>query len=262
MKKHSALLRASGILLVLTLGTSCLVGGTFAKYVTKGTGKDTARVAKWGVEVEVTGDGFLTSYGKDDSNFTIPNGGPSVKGDGSESITFTWNSNGASKEQTEEVSNVLAPGTEGTFGGVKITGEPEVAVEVETTANVVLTGWNVGGNRGDEFYCPLVFTIGDKTIKGLDYSSDTAGGEYSFENAIETAIQDATTKVLEAGTDLSTVGNNITYSWEWPFENANGTVASQDDELDTLLGNNAVGDSSEEIPAVLITVTTTVTQID
>lgn len=260
MKRNSKLMRASGILLVLTLITSCFVGGTFAKYVSKGEGKDTARVAKWGVEVEVTGDGFHTTYGKDDVSTTIPNSGPAVEGDGSESITFTWNSNGQAKTQTEEVSNVLAPGTKGTFGGVTITGTPEVAVKVETTANVVLTGWNVGSD--DEFYCPLVFTIGDQKINGLDYSKSTAGGAASFENAIKTAIQDATTQVLEAGTDLSAIGESIEYSWEWPFENAKGTADDQDDELDTKLGNNALGEDGAKIPAVLITVTTTVTQVN
>lgn len=259
MKKNNALMRASGILLVLTLGTSCFVGGTFAKYVTEGNGSDSARVAKWGVNVEVTGDGFKTAYDKDDVNATISDD-KSVRGNGSESIAFTWNANGKPETKTENVSNVLAPGTKGTFGGVKITGEPEVAVKVETTANVVLTGWNVG--EDDEFYCPLQFTIGDTKINGLDYSANTAGGEASFENAIKTAIQNATTKELAAGTDLSTVGDDITYSWEWPFEDATGTASSQSDELDTVLGNNALGEDDAEIPAVYIAVTTTVTQID
>lgn len=33
-------MRASGILLVLTLITSCFVGGTFAKYISEGQGED------------------------------------------------------------------------------------------------------------------------------------------------------------------------------------------------------------------------------
>ena len=53
MKKNSKLMRASFVLLVLTLITSCFVGGTFAKYVSEGEGTDSARVAKWGVEVTV-----------------------------------------------------------------------------------------------------------------------------------------------------------------------------------------------------------------
>lgn len=233
--KRNRWMRAGGLLLVLTLITSCFVGGTFAKYVSEAQGDDTARVAKWGVVVTVTGDGFKTSYGKD---YAYSN----VEGD-------------TVISSTEE--KVVAPGTKGTFGGVEITGKPEVAVKIETTADVDLSGWNVAD--GDEFYCPLVFTIGDKTINGLDYSRSTAGGEGSFENAIKDAIQKATTKEVEANTDLTAIGEDITYSWEWPFENAKGDVANQSDELDTKLGNNAANGNA---PTVSITVKTTVTQIN
>lgn len=233
--KRNRWMRAGGLLVVLTLITSCFVGGTFAKYVSEAQGDDTARVAKWGVVVTVTGDGFKTSYGKDYAYSNV--GGDTVI------------------SSTEE--KVVAPGTKGTFGGVKITGKPEVAVKIETTADVDLSGWNVADSG--EFYCPLVFTIGDKTINGLDYSKSTAGGESSFENAIKDAIQKATSKEVEANTDLTAIGEDITYSWEWPFENATGKVASQSDELDTKLGNNAANGNA---PTVSITVKTTVTQID
>ena len=235
---RNRLMKASAFLLVSTMATSCFVGSTFAKYVSEGEGSDSARVAKWGVKVEVTGDGFKTEYGKDDYNSNV---------DGNTVIS-----------STEE--KVVAPGTKGTFGGVKITGTPEVAVNVETIATVDLSGWNVAS--GGEFYCPLKFTVGDTTINGLDYSKDTAGGEGSFENDIKTAIQEATTKQLEAGTDLSTVGNDITYSWEWPFEKSTGDVARQDDILDTKLGDNAADDNPDNDPKISITVKTTVTQID
>ena len=235
---RNRLMKASAFLLVSTMATSCFVGSTFAKYVSEGEGEDSARVAKWGVEVTVTGDGFKTEYGKDDYQ-------SSVKG------------NTVISSTTEKV---VAPGTKGTFGGVKITGTPEVAVKVETTADVELSGWNVAS--GGEFYCPLKFTVGDTTINGLDYSSRTAGGESSFEYAIKTAIQEATTKQLEAGTDLSTVGDDITYSWEWPFEGSTGKVANQDDELDTILGDNAADGDTGNDPKINITVKTTVTQIN
>lgn len=237
MKRNSKLMRASGILLVLTLITSCFVGGTFAKYVSKGEGKDTARVAKWGVEVEVTGDGFHTTYGKDDVN-----AGSSI-----------------SNTVISDV-NVVAPGTKGTFGGVEITGTPEVAVKIETTADVQLSGWNVASD--DEFYCPLVFTIGEETINGLDFSSSTAGGEESFENAIKTAIEEATSQEVAAGTNLNTIGESIEYSWKWPFADATGSATNQDNELDTLLGDNAADGDTSNDPTISITVTTTVTQID
>lgn len=234
MKKNSKLMRASFVLLVLTLITSCFVGGTFAKYVSEGEGTDSARVAKWGVEVTVTGDGFHTTYSKDDVNSSV----------------------GSNTVISSNEKNVLAPGTKGTFGGVKITGTPEVAVKIETTADVDLSGWYVDGGN---FYCPVVFKIGNETINGLDYSSASAGGAASFEAAIKKAIQDATTKEIPANTDLSTIGENITYSWEWPFESATGGAANQSDELDTLLGNNAAGSN---VPTISIDVTTTVTQID
>ena len=133
-------------------------------------------------------------------------------------------------------------------------------MKIQTTAEVDLSGWNVAD--GGEFYCPLVFTIGDKTINGLDYSKSTAGGEGSFENAIKDAIQKATTKEVEANTDLTAIGEDITYSWEWPFENAKGTAANQSDELDTKLGDNAADNAPDNDPTIKITVKTTVTQIN
>ena len=197
--KESKLPKLAALLLVLTLATTCFVSGTFAKYVSEGEGEDAARVAKWGVKVEIAGDGFKTTYGKDEVNANVD--GPTV-------VSST----------TEKV---VAP--------------------------------------GGEFYCPLVFTIGDTKINGLDYSSTTAGGEGSFESAIKTAIQNATTKEYEAGTDLSAAGEGITYSWTWPFQNATGTATNPDDELDTLLGDNA---ANGQPATISITVTTTVTQID
>lgn len=235
---RNRLMKASAFLLVSTMATSCFVGSTFAKYVSEGKGEDSARVAKWGVEVEVTGDGFKTEYGKDDHESNV---------EGNTVIS-----------STEE--KVVAPGTKGTFGGVTITGTPEVAVKIDTTATVDLSGWNVA-NDG-EFYCPLKFTIGDKTINGLDYSKDVAGGESSFEYAIKDAIQKATTQQLKPNTDLSEVGKGITYSWEWPFEGSTGKVANQDDELDTILGDNAADGDTGNDPKIDITVKTTVTQIN
>lgn len=235
---RNRLMKASAFLLVSTMATSCFVGSTFAKYVSENQGEDSARVAKWGVEVEVTGDGFKTEYGKDDHESNV---------EGNTVIS-----------STEE--KVVAPGTKGTFGGVTITGTPEVAVKIDTTATVDLSGWNVA-NDG-EFYCPLKFTIGDKTINGLDYSKDVAGGESSFEYAIKDAIQKATTQQLKPNTDLSEVGKGITYSWEWPFEGSTGKVANQDDELDTILGDNAADGDTGNDPKIDITVKTTVTQIN
>lgn len=47
--KKNRLMRIAALLLVLTLATSCFVGGTFAKYTSTATVTDTAKVAKWDV---------------------------------------------------------------------------------------------------------------------------------------------------------------------------------------------------------------------
>lgn len=48
--KKNRLMRLACLLIVLTLMTSCFVGGTFAKYTTSAGAEDTARVAKWGFD--------------------------------------------------------------------------------------------------------------------------------------------------------------------------------------------------------------------
>lgn len=50
MKKNK-IMRIASVLLVAVILTTCAISGTFAKYVTSGSGSDTARVAKFGVTV-------------------------------------------------------------------------------------------------------------------------------------------------------------------------------------------------------------------
>ena len=51
MKKNKTMRLASGLLVAVLL-TTCAISGTFAKYVSDATNSDTARVAKWSIEVE------------------------------------------------------------------------------------------------------------------------------------------------------------------------------------------------------------------
>lgn len=247
MKKNNALMRASGILLVLTLGTSCFVGGTFAKYVTEGNGSDSARVAKWGVNVEVTGDAFKNTYTNDDVDSQI-----------------------STVVQSDE--KVVAPGTYGTFGGVEITGQPEVAVKVTTVADLELgQNWTVDGS---EYYCPIVINVNGVQFCGLDYPD--VGG---FENAVESAINDYMSGSYKAGTDLSTVDAlNDSIQWRWAFDKdslnttpsgtfefnneTKGFLNGQTDEKDTYLGDKAADADPSNDPAITLGIETTVTQID
>lgn len=241
MKRNNKLMKASGVLLVLTLITSCFVGGTLAKYVSEGEGKDSARVAKWGVTVDVTGDAFKKQYSNDD----------------------TYSSVGIVVKSEDEV---IAPGTYGTFGGVSVTGTPEVAVKVTTVAD-----FELGDNWTDEsngYYCPLVIDINGVQFCGLKYNSATA-----FENVIEQTINEYISGTYAAGTNLEEESNlNSHIKWRWAFDQSHLQAPSsdsfdiqgdllddQDDEKDTNLGNKA---STGNAPNISLEITTTVTQID
>ena len=54
--KKNRMMRVASALLVAVLLSTCAISGTFAKYVAKGSGSDTARVAKWGVQVTGTAE--------------------------------------------------------------------------------------------------------------------------------------------------------------------------------------------------------------
>lgn len=252
MKKNNALMRASGILLVLTLGTSCFVGGTFAKYVTENQGADTARVAKWGVEVSVKGveDLFKSSYDKDYTS-AILNGDTVV---------------------SNTSMDVFAPGTKGTLGETSITGTPEVTVKVDTEATVTVENWNINVGSGDEFYCPLIFTVTDgagnpTTVSGINCDSAEA-----LKSALENEIEKAYSKEFAAGTTLDNEFDQFTISWEWPYvgdgeDNTYGSSnwasqSGQTDEKDTALGNKAAEGSESDAPKITVDLKTTVTQID
>jgi hypothetical protein len=117
MKKNKMMRIASG-LLVLTLLTACIISGTFAKYVTSATASDTARVAKWGVQVQVSGTLFGEKYdavGEDDKGNTISVG-----------------DTGITVMSTDK--KIVAPGTKNDKGiTFSLEGKPEVSGTVTTT---------------------------------------------------------------------------------------------------------------------------------
>ncbi len=219
-------LKLASILLMLCLITTCGVSGTLAKYTTGGTATDSARVAKWGVTVNVASDqAFKTEY-KNSSNETIV--------------------------QSSTAGKVIAPGTSGALAVITLGGTPEVAVNVTYDVSLALTGWTDGTND----YCPLVFTIGGETygLTGIKTSSeDTPTPTYTYGtiaeliSAVEGAIEGINNSYA-AGTNLSGKGN-ISASWEWAF-------SGNDDAKDTALGTALTP------PTVEFSLTVSVTQID
>ena len=243
--KKTKLMRAALLLLVLTLITSCFVGGTFAKYVTDDKSTDSARVAKWGVKITATGTTFANTYKTDDTRVTtIAN---SVVG---------FNN-----------AKVVAPGTKGDMAKMTLEGTPEVAVRVSYAAGFDIENWTVTANDATSFYCPLVIKVSTKSEDGSIVNTVIMGrdfdNEVEFENAVNAAIA-AYSDVYEAGTNLSAAevkNKSLSVSWEWPFEKTpdpdpdTAAKYKQTDENDTALGN--VGTAT-----ISLTVKTTVTQID
>ena len=220
--KKNRMMRLASVLLVCVLLTTSVISGTFAKYVTADTGSDKARVAKWGVDINVAGTMFAETY--ESGNETVATAGAMYG-----------------------VSKLVAPGTKGDMAAITITGKPEVDVVVNYEATKVdLNGWADEGG----YYCPLVLVI-----NGTDkYYLDSYLNETEAENVIKEAIK-AYTKSYEANQNLADkAAENLTISWEWPFY-----VDEAGDISDTYLGDAAADGNPATIE---IEIKCTVTQVD
>ena len=242
--KKNVMMRLASIMMVLVLMTSSVISGTFAKYVTSGTGSDKARVAKFGVAVTAEASMFADGYLKDDESYTL---------------------NAYSVYTSEDAEHVVAPGTKGDMANIVITGQPEVAVRVTyDVTKFELTNWVVGVDKeGNEaantYYCPIAITVkqgaNEKHFYGMNYASADA-----FKADVIKAIE-SYSKDYQANTNLATVAeDNLDISWSWAFENTgNGISFKNSDVQDTALGDAAANGTNIGIELAL---TCTVTQID
>lgn len=200
--KKTKLMRAALLLLVLTLITSCFVGGTFAKYTTSANGTDTARVAKWGFQPTTI----------DLSNL----------------FTTTYNNvNGA--------DDVIAPGTTNsaefsfTYGGNASVTAPEVAYTFTVSTEGSTCAPSIINNKNIKW-----------SLDGVPAQATTAADAGSWDAllaAIEKLSGDTTGKKTYAPGNLpdafnATGDNKHTVSWVWDFY----TTGDADDE-DTKMGN-------------------------
>lgn len=118
--KKNVMMRVASIMLVLVLMTSSVISGTYAKYVTQDSGADEARVAKWGVELQVIGNLYGTSY---DNNIVVS------ADDADDKIEVQ-----AVDYKLATASDVVAPGTQNTEGFTfSLKGKPEVDGQVDVT---------------------------------------------------------------------------------------------------------------------------------
>ena len=255
-KKHWTL-RAAGLLFALVLITSCFVGGTFAKYVTTGTGYESARVAKFGVTMSVANDkAFKQTYDTDND---------SISGTISKSVEYSGNGD----------ENLVAPGTKGSnFVVLSIKGTPEVAVNVKIEASGTDVFLKAGeypdlttAADGNKFklatdYYPITYTL-RKTGESDPVKTGNLDAIIDYLNNLNNLnnLSGNPSGNYKANTDLSKVFGTYTLSWEWKFEGGN-------DKADTLLGAvTAGGISTATTPStcgtgVHLILTATVTQID
>lgn len=222
-KKQNQTLRIGLVALFLCVLSLALAGGTLAKYITTSTKSDSARVAKWGVEVEIsnsdgTTDFFKASYQKDSSNTEI----------GVNSVNSTGGTD-----------KVLAPGTTGKIN-FSIKGQPEVAFEFLCLINnTKYTGWQFSNQQSDK-YDPVKFKLekngeASAVIELTDFNDFVSKFNAHF----------ATKTNYDANSLLNL---EYTITWLWAFDG--------DDVKDTYLGNLEVA------PVIEFTLDIKATQLD
>lgn len=119
MKKNK-MMRLASLLLVVTLLSTCIISGTFAKYVTADSASDTARVAKWGVTALTSGNLFGEHY--------VPNSATENRDQISVSAMNSVDTSVVGEK-------IVAPGTKNSTGlTISVTGTPEVAYKVTTSS--------------------------------------------------------------------------------------------------------------------------------
>lgn len=130
MKKNKVMRLSSG-LLVLTILTTCIISGTFAKYVTGDKEQDFARAAKWGVTTTISGALFGQHYGA----FEADSEGTEVDGSNQISAAYTGSVDRTAGGVADTGENIVAPGTKSENMTVSISGTPEVAGKIAVTVD-------------------------------------------------------------------------------------------------------------------------------
>lgn len=193
MKKRSYAARLGILALALTLVSTCLVGGTLAKYTTEVTGTGTAEIAKWE---------FLANNGT---------GTPSTS---MTALTLTPAS------YSNVATGKVAPGTSGNFIITAKNGS-----EVDATYTIVFTAKNVptnlkfyqstnGTDKGDEITVSNgTYTVTtDKALTQNKTETTYVMWDWAYGNAAEsdqttiaTGSYDMTVEVTVTGTQATPV---------------------------------------------------------
>lgn len=137
--KKNRMMRVASALLIAVLLTTCTISGTFAKYTTSDTAQDTARVAKWGVNVMASGSLFGENYYPNATTATADR----ISAEAKQSVDTSG--------EISKISNIVAPGTQSDVGlTFSVSGTPEVAnvISVSSDALVEEEIWLEAGTYG------------------------------------------------------------------------------------------------------------------
>ena len=213
-------------LLVLTLLSTCIISGTFAKYTTSAEGSDNARVAKWGIQAPAALDVDMF--------------------DGAYDGTVT------SKDGT----NVVAPGTTktATVTLASLTGDaPEVDYKFETKLTV--------DPSASTTIAQLDALENFKwTLKKPGDASATEYATFALLKAAFDGMSKETVKANNLPTGWATGDNKIDIGWKWLYEEgATDVKKASNSEADTAVGNMAAAGS---LDTFTVTLSVEATQID
>lgn len=217
MKKNK-MMRAASALMVATLLTTSVISGTFAKYVTKGSGSDWAHVAVWGFN---TTSIDITDLFKDEYDSTVKSG-------------------------DEYHSDVIAPGTTRSAKFGFTYRESADAPEVAYTFSV-----DTEGSSCSEYI------ENNPNIKWRLDNGDWGNWDTLLAD-IEALSGDASGTKEYAPGELPRAFNKTTYehtvTWKWAFDEYDNTSfnATNYDIIDTAMGNDG-----SAVVNLVITITAT-----
>lgn len=170
MMQKNKMMRLGSGLLVLTMLTTCIISGTFAKYVTGDEKGDSARVAKWGVTTNISGALFGAHY----------NGFEEAEGADQIAVDYTGSVDSHAGVETDGEENIVAPGTKSENMTISIAGTPEVSGKIEVTVDEESNFSDIWLQDGKY----AVMTDVTETLKTADdivglYTYDSASGKYT-----------------------------------------------------------------------------------
>ena len=119
--KKNRFMKIAAVVFTLCLITTCGISTTLAKYTTSSSASDTARVAKWGVEVSTSGTMFGKAYGANNAGAYADR----IVAETSASV------------DTSGTDKIVAPGTKNDTGiQIKVKGQPEVSFGISASGTV------------------------------------------------------------------------------------------------------------------------------